>query len=273
MRMVAAARAVPRIRARDDQHPEIAQRVFGKRNPLHRRRPRPPERRVEHHHGCQPEVGRGQAEDGDRAPRVVGGGILAHCRVDADRQGQGQPDEDCQHTELDGYRQPVEDPRCHRNTAANQGVAEAAVQEDASDPACILHVDRHIQAEHVLERCTVHLRGHEFGLAQHRVYGIAGDEAHREKHQHTQDEQGRDDQQQPPDDVRSHILVANGRRETLLGAPGARRWSRSANFRISRPAGRSSQKPISVFSALSIQRRANITSVFPHPKPPSSSPL
>ena len=33
------------------------------------------------------------------------------------------------------------------------------MQEDASNPASILHVDGHIQAEHVLERFTVHLRG------------------------------------------------------------------------------------------------------------------
>ena len=67
--------------------------------------------------------------------------------------------------------------------------------EDTSDPASILHVAGHVQAQHVLERFTIYVPTDEFLLTQHRVYGIAGEEAHREKDQDAQDEQGRDDQQ------------------------------------------------------------------------------
>ena len=76
--------------------------------------------------------------------------------------------------------------------------------EDTCDPASILHVHGHVQSEHVLERFAVHLGADEFILAQHCVYSIAGDEAHRKKDQDAQDEQGRHDQQQPPDDVGLH---------------------------------------------------------------------
>ena len=39
------------------------------------------------------------------APHVVGDRILANRRVDADGQRDHQPDDDCQDTKLNGYRQ------------------------------------------------------------------------------------------------------------------------------------------------------------------------
>ena len=75
-------------------HPEIPQRVFRESNIFQRWRPAPPDGWEEQDHQSQPEVRRGQADDGDGAPRVVGGRILANRRVDADGQGDHQPDYD-----------------------------------------------------------------------------------------------------------------------------------------------------------------------------------
>ena len=62
-------------------------------------------------------LGRGQADDGNRAPQEVGGGILANRRVDAYRQGYHEPYYDCHQTELDGYRQSIYDLLLHRHAA------------------------------------------------------------------------------------------------------------------------------------------------------------
>ena len=51
----------PQNQAGDEEHPQIPQRVFAERNQPHRRRPAPPDRRVDHHHEGEPEVGRCQA--------------------------------------------------------------------------------------------------------------------------------------------------------------------------------------------------------------------
>ncbi len=66
--------------AGNDQDPQVAPRVFGKRHQLHRGRPAPPDGRVDHYHNAQPEVGGGQAEDSEDAPRVVRDRILATFR-------------------------------------------------------------------------------------------------------------------------------------------------------------------------------------------------
>ena len=63
-----------------------------------------------------------------------------------------------------------------------------------SYPASILHVHRHVQSQHMLKSFTVYFTTDEFILTQHYVYYIAGDEAHREKHQDGQYKQGGDHQ-------------------------------------------------------------------------------
>ena len=70
-------------------------------------------------HGGQPEVGRRQAEDGQRPPHVVAGRILADRRVDAHRHGDHQPDDDRHQAELNGHRQPLGDALLH-GVAARQ---------------------------------------------------------------------------------------------------------------------------------------------------------
>ena len=80
--------------AGNEEPPEIPQRVLCERNQFQRGRPAPPDCRVDHDYNAQPEVRCGQADDGDRAPQVVGDGILANRRVDADRQRDHEPDDD-----------------------------------------------------------------------------------------------------------------------------------------------------------------------------------
>ena len=79
------------------------------------------------------------------------------------------------------------------------------MQQDIAQPAAVLHVDRLVQSQHPLERCTVHLP-QAAQSALHDVDDIARDEADREKDQDAENEQSRNDQQQPPDDVGSHVL-------------------------------------------------------------------
>ena len=231
---------------------------------LHRRRPRPPDGRVDHHHRSQPEVGRRQPHDGDRPSHVVGGGVLAHRRVDADWQRDHQSDEDGQQPELDGDRQSSQHALLDAPTA-QQRLAEGAAQQDAADPAPVLHGDRQIQAEPALHGCAVDLAAaHRLDTEGHDVDDVAGDEAHRQEYQHAQNEQGGNDQQQPPDDVGSHIFVKEGRREarrsrrSSLPAKRARQRSptRPLDVLPSQRRSRLAQNPISRFRSWSIQRRA-----------------
>ena len=116
----------PQNQAGNEEHPEVPQWVFREWNQLQRRRLAPPDGRVDHHHHSQPEVRRCQADDGEGAPHVVGGRILANRRVDADGQGYHQPDYDCQKTKLNGYRQSGEYLLLYCQTAT-QWFAKAAV--------------------------------------------------------------------------------------------------------------------------------------------------
>ena len=96
------------------------------------------------------------------------------------------------------------------------------MQEDTPYPASILHVDRHVQSQPTLERFTVDTHTHVLQVTKHRIYYIARDEADREKDEDAQYEQRGDDQQQPSDDVGSHIFVKTSGAGKLK-APGA--WS------------------------------------------------
>ena len=97
----------PQNQAGNEEHREIAQRVFGERNQLRRGRPAPPDGREDNDHQGQPEVRRGQADDGQGAPCVVGGRILANRRVDADGQGYQERDDDGQDAQLNGDWQSI----------------------------------------------------------------------------------------------------------------------------------------------------------------------
>ena len=98
----------PQNQAGDEEPPEISQRVFGERDVFQRRGPAPPDGRIDQYHDGQPEVRRGQADDGDRASQVVGRRILAYRRVDAHRQRDHEPDQDGQQAKLNGDRQSGE---------------------------------------------------------------------------------------------------------------------------------------------------------------------
>ncbi len=111
-----------------------------KGNVFQRWGPAPPDGGVDHHHDGQPEVRRGQADDGQGAPRVVGERILAYRRVDAHRQRDHEPDDDGQQAKLNGDRQSGEYLLLYRPMAP-QGLAQAAVPENLADPASILHPD------------------------------------------------------------------------------------------------------------------------------------
>ena len=196
----------PQYHGRNEEHAKIPQRVFLEENQLHRWRPAPPDCRVEHDHDCQPEVRRGQADDGDGAPCKVGGRILANRRVDADGQGDDEPDYDCHGTKLNGDWQSMYYPFLYLPTPHR--VAKGALEETSepgltgrpawsrqhSYPASVLHVDGHVQSQHTLNNLTLS-QFRAFHAIQHNVYCIAGDEAHREKDYDGQDKQGGDYQQ------------------------------------------------------------------------------
>ncbi len=86
------------------------------------------------------------------------------------------------------------------------------MQQDAAHPACVLHVRRHVQPQPALElrpelgvvfSCTTR----RFNHSEHEeVDDVAGDEAHREKDQDGDQKKGGNQQQDPPDDIRSHGL-------------------------------------------------------------------
>ena len=187
-------RGRPQNQAGDEEPPEIPQRVFAERDVFQRWGPTPPDGGVDHHHDGQPEVRRGQADDGQGAPRVVGERILAYRRVDTHRQRDHEPNDDGQQAKLNGDRQSGEYLLLYRPVAP-QGLAQAAVPENLADPASILHPDRHVQSQPTLESFTVYIATHPLHLTQHGVYDVAGDEAHREKDEDAQEKQGGDDQQ------------------------------------------------------------------------------
>ncbi len=85
-------RGCPQNQAGNEEHRQIPQWVFGEGNQLQRRRPAPPDGRVDHHHHAQPEVRRRQADDGKGAPRIVGDRILPNRRVDAHGQHDHEHD-------------------------------------------------------------------------------------------------------------------------------------------------------------------------------------
>ncbi len=199
----------PQNQAGDQKHLHIPQRVFAERNQPHRRRPAPPDGRVDHHHNAQPEVGRGQADDSDRAPQVIGGGILANRRINADGKSNQKCDEDGQETQLDGDRQSSYDLLLDR-PGAQQGIAEGAVQENTPQPAAILHVDRYIQSQGMQKNLTVQASQGIMVSSYHGVDDVARDETHREKNDDAQEKQGGDDQQQPPDNIGSHGMYLIG---------------------------------------------------------------
>ena len=82
------------------------------------------------------------------------------------------------------------------------------MQENTFQPAAILHVDRDIQSQRTQKRLTVHaVRGIVAYYSKlHHVHYVARDEADREKDQDAQYEQGRDDEQQQPDNISSHVM-------------------------------------------------------------------
>ncbi len=159
-----------------DEHAEIAQQVIGEGNHPNRRGPVPPDRRKDNNQQTQPEVGRRQSDDGQGTPSVVGERVTADRRVDAHRQRDDEPDGDCQEAKLKGDRQPAENLLLDRDGAAKQRLPERAVQHYAADPARVLHVHRHIEAEKALELCASVNSSAPIGAPKHRVDDIARDE-------------------------------------------------------------------------------------------------
>ena len=96
------------------------------------------------------------------------------------------------------------------------------MQHDVAQPARVLHGNGLVQAELALESFAVDLAGGEGVLFLHGVDDIAGDEPDQQKDDHAQDQERRDDQQHPSDDVRSHgrYLAVITRRAEMRGEPG-----------------------------------------------------
>ncbi len=213
----------PQDQTRSDEHTEVGEGVVANAGEPQRRRPAPPDRRKDEEERGQPEVGRGQSEDGEGAAHVVAQGVLLDGRVNPDGHSDQLTDEDRHQTQLDGDQQPAADQRSNW-FRLQQWFAEVAAQQDAAHPAAVLHISRHVQTQSALELFAV-----DGGAATSRlrhpeheeVDDVAGDEAHREEHQNGDQEKGRDQQQDTPDNVRSH-LISVGETSRVSGSRKAR---------------------------------------------------
>ena len=186
------------------------------------RRPSPPDAGKDEDHEGQPEVGRGQPEDGDAAARVIAYAVLAHRRVDAHRQRDHQADEQRHRPQLQGDGHSGEDLRLHGRQVPLQGLTKRTAQQDPRHPAHVRDVGWDVQSEHLAQPLPVDLGPDELRVAQQDVDVVAGEQAHREEHQRAQDEQRRDEQQQPPDDVGTHRIGEPGGRTGGPQAPKAK---------------------------------------------------
>ncbi len=92
----------PQDQTRSDEHTEVGEGVVANASEPQRRRPAPPDPWKDEDDRGQPEVGRGQSEDGEGAAHVVAQGVLLDCRVNPDGHSDQQTDEDRHQTQLDG---------------------------------------------------------------------------------------------------------------------------------------------------------------------------
>ena len=204
--MTAAAPAVPRMSAGTRKPPRFRIGSSEEGDQLERGRPAPPDRRVDHHHHAQPEVGRRQADDGGRTAHVVADVVLPDRGVDAHRYSDNQADDDGEKPQLEGHRHASENPLAHF-PVVQQGSPQTAAQQDLAHPAPILHVDRLVQPQPALDRFAIHVLNAacEHHLLHHHVDDVARNKADRQEDQHRQDDEGRNRQQQTPDQIRSHL--------------------------------------------------------------------
>ncbi len=194
--------------AGDDEHADVGQRILAEVKQSEPRRPAPPDAGKDENYEGQPEVGGGQPEDGDAAPHVIAEGVLAHRRVDADRQRDHQADDQRRRPQLQGDGHSGKDLLLHGPMAPEQGLTERTAQQDPRQPAHVRYVRWDIQPQHLAQPLLVVL-GHAYLMVgQQDVDDVAGELAHRKEHQHAQDEQGRNEQQQAPDDVGTHKASA-----------------------------------------------------------------
>ena len=243
---------------RHDEDAKVADEVVAQAHQAQRGSPPPPDRREDEDNGGQPEVGRRQAEDGEGATGVVSQGVLLDCRVNPDGHSDQQTDEDRHQTQFDGGRQPAGDQLTDR-FRLQQRFAQIATQEYAAHPAAILHGDRHVQPQPPLELRTVDVGAAACPIlhpVQKRVYDIPWDEPHREEHQNGDQKKGRNQQQDPPDDVRFHSFY---RKVSVGNAPECSsviaiitNWVPTTSIELTE----SRSEPNLLLHSLSIQRRA-----------------
>ena len=182
----------------------MGQRILAEVEQSQRRRPAPPDAGKDEHHEGQPEVGRGQPEDGDAAARVIAQGVLTHRRVDAHRQRDQQADEQrgAPQLQADGYS--GENLPLHGSVAPEQRLTEGAFQQNPSHPPHVSDVRGDIETHDNAQPILLLGADGEMGVGRYDVDDVAWNRTHRKEHQHAQDEQRGDEQQQPADDVGSH---------------------------------------------------------------------
>ena len=107
--------------------------------------------------------------------------------------------------QLQGDGHSGEDLPLHGPVAPEQGLTERTAQQDARHPAHVLDVGWDVQSHDGAQSFLLLLgAGVELSIGRQDVDVVAGEQPHREEHQHAQDEQRGDEQQQPPDDVGAH---------------------------------------------------------------------
>ncbi len=176
-------------------------------------------RQHDHEHG-ETEVRHRERQDRQDAADVIGRGVLAHRRDDADQHADHHRDDDRQQRQLERHREAPHELVPDR-LARPVRVAEVATQHDAADPVRVLDVDGAVEPEVLPQR----RQGRRIGVALDHARGhVAGHESHHREHDHAHQEQGGDREPDAVKDVALHRSITC--RSTYRGGACPRRSRR-----------------------------------------------
>ena len=170
-----------------------------------------------HQYEGEEETGHPQADEPDKGEDVVADGVLAHGRVDANRQGDGPGQNNRAQREHHSHGEAVADHVEHRLAPHHRG-AEIAL-EDAAHPFEVLLVHRPV--ERVLAAQGLEMLFGDVGLSSRQlghvgVDKVAGRQLDDDEREHRDRPQREDSQNESTGDVGKHARlrwsVASGQR-------------------------------------------------------------
>ena len=165
-------------------------------------RPAPPNRWEHHHHRAHPKAWHGQQQDREGTRCQVARRVLAHRRINADRQCDHQADRQRHRAEFEGHRQAVQHFMQHRRRMPER-VAQVALQ-DGSEPAEVLLGHRPVQAQGLHQLFAAALVGADVVLAQHQVDHVTRNHPDRHEDNEAGNQQCRDQRQQAAQHISAH---------------------------------------------------------------------